>query len=117
MALQFVQRARDEAQFAVKFFFTRQGYESELAHYTNPRLKNISVRPFMFMDNSDGAVATSDGYVFPPMIITERGEVHASLCTCANVDMWCDVPSMDLLLWPLLTVTTGVAITMSSPRV
>ena len=76
--MQFVQRSRDGAQFAVKFFFSRSGYQQELGHYTNRKLAGLLIAPLLVTANEDRSIVSDSGYVFPPMIVTERGEVCPS---------------------------------------
>ena len=73
--MQFVQRARDEAEFAVKFFFTLSGYEQEIALHSAPKLQGLLMQPKFCSSNQNREFVTEAGYVFPPMIMTERGEV------------------------------------------
>lgn len=73
--MQFVQRCQDGAEFAVKFFLAPGAYESELAYYQNPALREILVPVAHSEGNGGGVVRSKGGYVFPPFIIVERGEV------------------------------------------
>ena len=74
--VQFVQRCQDGAEMAVKFFLTPSGYDRELAYYQDPTLRAILVPVAYFDGNEGGAVRSSSGYVFPPFIVVERGEVR-----------------------------------------
>ena len=88
--VQFVQRVRDGAEFAVKFFFTPRGFEQEAAHYANPRLAGLLAKPVLSTANADGAIVSGGGYVFPAMIVVERGEVrfvpNLALAICCGDD-------------------------------
>lgn len=75
--LQFVNRCQDGAELAVKFFLSQVAFENEIQHYQDPKLREILV-PVVFSDgNETGSVCTRSGYVFPPFIVVERGEVSS----------------------------------------
>ena len=59
---------------AVQFYFERAAYDAELTVYKNPALRKIVPRCFERFDNADGSLRADSGYVFPPVIVFERGE-------------------------------------------
>jgi hypothetical protein len=75
-----MQRVQDGAGVAVKFFFSAEAYEREVRYYQEPVLRQILVPVVFYDDNRVGSVCSSDGYVFPPFIVVERGEVCVFPC-------------------------------------
>jgi len=73
--VQFMQRHQDEEDVAVDCFLSRGAFERELESYQDARLRAVLV-PVLHGDNNEsGDVRTRSGYVFPPYIVVERGEV------------------------------------------
>jgi hypothetical protein len=74
--MQFLRRCQDGADLAVKFFLSQEAYANEILHYQDSRLCEILVPVIYFHNNESGSVCTRSGYVFPPFIVVERGEVR-----------------------------------------
>ena len=58
----------------VQFFFSKEAYDSETALYDNDALARIMPRHFERVDNADGSLQGPGGFVFPPVLVIERGE-------------------------------------------
>ena len=72
-----VQRARgktDGLEYAIKFFTSRAAYERERSMYADRDLRAALPPVTEIRSNEDGEVVAEDGWVFPPFIITDRGE-------------------------------------------
>jgi hypothetical protein len=72
-----VQRARgkdDGLEYAIKFFTSRHAYERERSMYADRDLRDALPPVTDIRPNEDGAVTAVDGWVFPPFIVTDRGE-------------------------------------------
>lgn len=77
-----VQRARgktDGLEYAIKFFTSRAAYERERSMYADRDLRAALPPVTEIRSNEDAEVVADDGWVFPPFIITDRGE---------SLDMW-----------------------------
>jgi hypothetical protein len=68
---------------AVKFFYKLQDFHVEAALYASPAIAKLLPPLKQACCNTDGAVRTANGFVWPPHIVTERGsplsEVRAHL--------------------------------------
>ena len=56
------------------FFLDKATYDAELALYNTPELANIMPECFERFANVDGSLRSADGFVFPPVLVIERGE-------------------------------------------
>ena len=71
---------------AVKFFLAPGAFERELGYYQNAKLRDILVPVVHYDDNESGTARSSQGYVYPPFIIVERGEVRLRTNAWADGD-------------------------------
>ena len=58
----------------MQFFFGKRAFDSEVELYNNPVLAPIMPECFERSDNADGSLRAPSGYVFPPVMVFERGE-------------------------------------------
>jgi hypothetical protein len=69
--------ARDEGgnffQYAVKFFRSREDFETEAQLYQHPVIRKTLPQVFHASENADGALESPGGFVFPPFLVLERG--------------------------------------------
>ena len=59
---------------ACRFYTHQPAFERERELYEATELKSMMPATHAIVDNADGSVRASSGYVFPPCIIIERGE-------------------------------------------
>jgi hypothetical protein len=88
---------------AVKFFIDRQAFAVEQRLFSLAALRSIALA---FAANSDGAVRSPHGYVFPPHTVAEAGhplekwmdDNSADLVTCVQVCCQCGLPSTAVIV-------------------
>jgi hypothetical protein len=73
--VQFAKRCQDGVEHAIKFYLSRTAFDRELGLYQDVHLREILVPLVQFDENDTRVVRSSSGYVFPPFIVVERGEV------------------------------------------
>lgn len=72
-----IQRASgksDGLDYAIKFFTSRAAYERERSMYADRDLRAALPPVTEIRSNEDGEVTAEGGFVFPPFIVTDRGE-------------------------------------------
>jgi hypothetical protein len=87
----------------VKFYIDRQAFAVEQRLFSLDSLRSIAPA---FAANTDGAVRSPHGYVFPPHTVAEAGQPlekwmgdnSADLITCVQVCCQCRLPSMALIV-------------------
>ena len=109
-------RCRKFEQYAVKFFNSREAFAVEAEHYRIPAIAATLPPLKLICANTDGAVRSPSGHVFPPFIVMERGvtlhqvwpeavcfydcrpgRCRATMCrmTCMHAQWGCAVDSAD----------------------
>ena len=84
--VQFACNARSSAfeQYAVKFFNSRGAFAVEAEHYRIPAIAATLPPLKLICANTDGAVRSPNGHVFPPFIVMERGVTLHQVWTVAG---------------------------------
>jgi serine/threonine protein kinase len=57
-----------------RFFTNRAAFEREQTLYGKEELREMMPAVRRVVDNTDGSICSSSGWVFPPFIIVEKGE-------------------------------------------
>jgi hypothetical protein len=58
---------------AIKFFYKLHDFQVESKLYTIPAIAQLLPPLRQACPNTDGALRTADGFVWPPHLVTERG--------------------------------------------
>lgn len=74
--IQFASCELGSGDVAIKFFSRRAAFEREEALYTRRELRSMMPAVVQLERNEGGTVRAPGGYVFPPCIVVEKGEVR-----------------------------------------
>jgi hypothetical protein len=77
--------AQDE--MAIKLFTNTAGFAAEQAAYGHSSIADAVGTPPLFVNNADRIACTPYGFVFPPFMVTERGQPLSEWMSTYSADM------------------------------